>query len=167
MGESGTTTRPGQVILSWWSVALGDRSSGAQKGLSARLRRADDVAVLCEAPVHDLATRLNLRDGARIAGLARLLAHIRQHGTPSLPRLLGEGDPPKMSRLRFERLMHARGADLEAGLRRALMMTGYAANVAHLGESYLFWADATRMRWCFDYFGTIAPQPKMIEETSQ
>ena len=159
--------RFGQIILGWWTVELGDRKTGAQKTLSARLRRGDDVTVLCQKPVHDLAQRLGLRDGARIARLVRTLAHVRTHASERLPRLLGRGDPPVLSRLRFERLIQSDGAELETALRRALPMVGHAANVAHLGEAVLFWSDKNRTAWCFDYYGADAPRATLSEDVSQ
>lgn len=160
------TKRPGQIILGWWSRELGERTTGSQKALSAQLRRADDITVLCHKPVHDLASALNIRDGARIARIARVLAHVRTHTKPSLPRKLGAGDPPALSALRFERLIHSEGADLETAIRRALPMVGSAANVAHLGEALLFWTDKTRTKWCFDYYGTDAPEDSTAEDVS-
>ncbi|WP_071676022.1 type I-E CRISPR-associated protein Cse2/CasB [Nioella nitratireducens] len=167
MSNPDSERRPGQIILGWWSTELGARTTGAQKGLSARLRRGDDVTVLCERPVHDLAHHLGLRDGARIARLARVLAHVRDHGPRSLPRRLGTGDPPIMSQLRFERLVRSEGEELEAALRRALEMAGHAANVAHLGESVLLWSDAIRTRWCFDYYGAEPPKTALSKESAQ
>lgn len=156
--------RPGQIILAWWSSELGARASGAQKGLSARLRRGNDVSVLCQPSVHDLARKLSFRDGPRIARLARCLAQVREHVPARLPRRLGMGDPKAMSPMRFERLMQSDPADLETAIRRALPLVGHASNVAHLGESLLFWTDKTRTRWCFDYYGAVAPSHVDISE---
>ena len=153
-----TTRRPGQIILGWWQHELGTRQTGAQKSLSARLRRGDDITVLCQKQVHELAQALELRDGARIARLARVLAHLRENIPAPLPRLLGAGDPPVLSAQRFERLLLSEGADLETALRRALPMVGHRANVAHLGEAMLDWSDKTRTQWCFDYYGAEAPE---------
>lgn len=164
---SETQKRPGQIILAWWSRELGGRESGAQKMLSAQLRRGDDVSVLCHKQVHELAQALDLRDGARIARLARVLAHVREHTGAHLPRRLGAGDPPKLSAQRFERLVQAEGEELESALRRALPMVGYAANVAHLGEAVLYWGDKTRTNWCFDYYGAEAPQDTLSKDIVQ
>lgn len=167
MTEPEKKPRPGQIILSWWSTELGDRSLGAQKTLSARLRRGDDLTVLCQEKVHELAQRLNLHDGKKIARLARILAHVREHSGASLPRLLGTGDPRVMSALRFERLVHSDDQELETVLRRALGMVKFRANVAELGEAVLFWTANRRTRWCFDYYGADAPDSLPAEDTDQ
>lgn len=159
--------RPGQIVLGWYSHELGKRESGAQKALSAKLRRGDDVSVLCHKEVHALAQALGLRDGAKIARLARILAHVREHVGAHLPRRLGAGDPPAMSPQRFERLMHSADDDLETAIRRALPMVKYQANVAHLGEALLNWTDKTRTHWCFDYYGAEVPEETTSEDISQ
>lgn len=161
-----TRPRPGQIILGWWSHELGARDTGAQKALSARLRRGDDITVLCQKPVHELAQALDLRNGAGIARLARVLAHLREHAPAHLPRLLGAGDPPVLSAQRFERLIQSDAADLEAALRRALPLVGHRANVAHLGEALLTWSDKTRTQWCFDYYGADAPEDITAKDVS-
>lgn len=92
MTASDAEKRPGQIIHGWWFAELGDRKLGSQETLSARLRRGDDVTVLCQPPVHVLAQQLGLRDGARIARLARVLAHVRAHVPVNLPRQPGQGD---------------------------------------------------------------------------
>lgn len=165
---------PGQIILGWWSNVLGQRETGAQRSLSARLRRGDAIAVLCEAAVHDLGRQLGLSSGAEAARqlvrLVRILAQVREHVGPSLPRQLGTGDPPAMSKARFEKLLRAEGDEMEAALRRALPMVGDRTNVAALGEATLHWTEATRTRWCFDYYRTDAPAPAadpLTEELSR
>jgi len=165
---NGAGKRPGQIILGWWSTALGKRKTGAQKGLSARLRRGDDISVLCHKEVHDLAAQLGLGqyDGAKIARLARVLAHVREHSNATLPRKLG-GKEPVLSPLRFDRLIHSEAEDLETAIRRALPMVDNKANVAHLGEALLFWTDKTRTNWCFEYYGADAPMTPTAEDISK
>lgn len=173
MTESGKgpEKRPGQIILGWWSRALGARETGAQRALSARLRRGDAIAVLCEAEVHDLGRQLGLTQGdeaaRRLVRLVRILAQVRQHVGASLPRQLGTGDPPAMSKARFEKLLRAEGDELEAALRRALPLVKDCTNVAALGEAILHWTEATRTRWCFYYYRTEAPAPAADPTTEE
>lgn len=148
----------GANILGWWARELGDRQSAAARGLAARLRRAGPVDALAERAVHELAQALALRDGARLAFLARLLAEVREHDARPLARRLG-GAEPVMSELRFQRLMRAEGDELPEALRRAITLADRRCNVARLGGDLLHWGEDVRRRWCFDYYGVDAPQP--------
>lgn len=155
----------GSVILGWWARELGDRQSAAARGLAARLRRAGPIDALAERAVHELAQALNLRDGARLAFLVRLLAEVREHEPRPLARCLG-GAEPVMSELRFQRLMRAEGDELPEALRRAITLADRRCNVARLGGDLLHWGADTRRRWCFDYYGVEAPQT-VSEELSE
>lgn len=147
----------GGEILRWWGANLGDRQSGRARALSARLRRAQGADALAEPEVHDLARALNLRDGARLAKLVRLLAEVGEHVPQPLARRLG-GTEPVLSTLRFQRLMRAEGDELVESLRRAIIMADGRCNVAALGPDILFWGETVRARWCFHYFGAEAPE---------
>lgn len=155
---------PGQIILGWWSQELADRTSGAARGLAARLRRATPASALAEPAVHDLAARLGLkaRDAERLSLLARLLAEVRDHTPEPLAKRLG-GAEPTLSTLRFQRLLRAEGDELSDALRRAIGMADGRCNVASLGQDILRWDDKTRMAWCFNYFGETAPQTEKTE----
>lgn len=163
MSESEDTGTGGR-ILRWWRQELADRQSGRARALSARLRRASPVEALAEREVHDLARALNLRDGARLSRLVRVLAHFRDTHPATLPRRLGGADPV-LSQLRFRRLMQAQEDELELLLIRAAPMVERACNIARLGGDLLFWDGRTRARWAFDYFGAPVPQP--LEETQE
>lgn len=149
---------PAQIILGWWTHAIGDRNSSTARALAARLHRATAVEALTEPAVQELARRLNLRDGARIARLVCLLAEVREHVAEPLPRRLG-GAEPALSALRFRRLMRADDAELTDALRRAIVMADRKCNVAALGLDLLYWNDRTRTNWCFNYYGENAPRP--------
>lgn len=152
---------PGGIILRWWAEHLGARTTGAQKALAARLRRATDVETLCEPDVQLLAQALRTRDVERLVRLARVLAELR--GTDSLPLAFrfGAGEKPLLSHARFQRLMRADGEELVIGLVRAIRMLPSSArscNIARLGDDLYFWNDRTRMRWAFEYFHQTAPE---------
>lgn len=148
----------GQIILRWWSRNIGDREMAQARALSARLRRAGPVEVLGEAAVHDLARALNLRDAAGLIRLVQVLADVREHVGQPLAAVLGAGEQPAMSSLRFQRLMRLDAADLTEALRRAIGMANRSCNVAALGQDLLDWSEKTRSRWCFQYFGAAAPE---------
>lgn len=164
---------PGQIILGWWSHNIGARESSAARGLAARLHRAGPVAVLGEAAVHDLARALHVTDAAALIRLVQVLAEVRDHSARPLAAVLGQGDAPAMSALRFQRLMRVADGDLTDALRRAIVMADRRCNVAALGFDLLHWSEKTRSRWCFQYFGAAAPAAlqdgadAMDEEISQ
>ena len=146
----------GSKILAWWRKSL-DRTTPRGRALSARLRRASPVEVLCEPEVHGLAKALQTRDAARLFRVVTVLAEVRDNSSAHMARILG-GAEPVLSHLRFQRLMRSNDDELVSGLRRAIRMAGHDCNVAALGEDLMFWNEDTRMRWCFQYFGADAPR---------
>ncbi len=156
MSEQGKGT--GAIALGWWSTNIGARESSSARALSARLRRAAPVTVLCEPAVQQLAKNLNYgpAQADRLVRLVSLLVEVREHvGTPLASRL--GGIDPILSNLRFQRLMRADGDELTAQLRRAIGMADRRCNVAALANDVIHWGDKTRARWCFQYFGADAP----------
>jgi CRISPR system Cascade subunit CasB len=165
--------RRGDVAARWWRERVANRDSGAARGLAARLRRGDALAVLAEPAVQALARDLGL--GPAQAGvlvrLVQVLAELREDDPQGLARRLG-GAEPAMSPLRFQRLLRAEGEEAATALRRAVIMADRRCNVAQLAGDLLVWdhpdwGEAARRRWIFDYFA--APQPgadPVSEETS-
>ncbi|MTD99787.1 type I-E CRISPR-associated protein Cse2/CasB [Paracoccus sp. YIM 132242] len=150
----------GKTLSGWWREALrpADDTSAA-RALRARLRRADALEALAQPQVHDLVARAPwLRH--RPKGLIRVvqvLAHVERNDLRSLARVLGSGDPPAMSRARFERLVRSEADELPRALRRAIVLTEGGCNVATLGRDVLNWDDPERgedirRNWYFDYF---------------
>jgi CRISPR system Cascade subunit CasB len=156
----------GAIAMAWWVVNIADKESGKARGIAARLCRALPMQVLCEPVVHDLAGKLDLQpaQAGQLVQLATLLANVRTHSNETLAKRL-VGDDPKLSTLRFQRLMRADGDELTDHLRRAIIMADYTCNVAALAGDILHW-DAARPRWCFHYFGADAPSAQ-LQETAQ
>lgn len=156
---------PGAIALGWWSREIAPRDIPAAKGLSARLRRAAPLAVLCEPAVIQLASALGLRPAQadRLVMVATLLAEIRENSAETLAKRLG-GAEPALSSLRFQRLLRAEGEELTDHLRRAITMAERRCNVAALATDLLHW-EAARSRWCFHYFGADAPAKESKETT--
>lgn len=161
---SGQTDR--DIIFSWWKTHIGAREKSQAKALSARLRRGNSVAILCEPEVQDLARKLGLgpTKAENLVRLVTLLAELREHVPIALPKRLG-GAEPVLSTLRFQRLMRADPQELTALLRRAIVMADCRCDVAQLAGDLLQWNEATRTRWTFDYFGADAPQSDLKETT--
>ena len=147
------------IIRDWWRQHIEPRDDGdadrgrrsSARALSARLRRAGTVEALVQPEVHALSRNLGFGHGAadRLAGLARVLAHVRAHDSHTLAaRMSGDaaGD------LRFQRLVRATPEELPDLVIRVLPMIENACHVGWLGRDLLDWSDRTRARWCFDYF---------------
>ncbi len=147
----------GQTIRIWWQYNIADRDSSAARGLSARLRRAGAIEALAEPQVYGLSRDIGLTDATRLVRLVLVLAELRVSSTDTLAKRLGQGDPPALSRQRFQKLIRADGDILVTSLRRALPMVARTCNVAELGRDMFWWDDKTRARWCFQYYGAAAP----------
>lgn len=154
----------GQIFLGWWSAHIGDRNSAPARALAARLRRAGPIEALSERQVQNLAKLLSVRpaQAENLARLVRILAEVRDHDNATLASKLGDD---VLSDLRFQRLMRAQGADRDALLRRAISMVERRCNVAALAKDIWVWDDTARTRWCFHYFGAVAPSDLPKEPT--
>lgn len=146
-----------ETIRDWWQHNLGARESAAARGLAARLRRAaSPVDVAAEPAVHLLAQRLGRR--VEVLPVAQVLAHIRTDDAHSLAWRMGPGlREPRVAPGRFERLIRTSRDDLVPALRRVLPIVDRRCDVGRLGSDMLFWNEATRIRWTFDYYNTEVP----------
>ena len=145
----------GKVIFKWWRDNLTSEKNPEARGNAARLRHArKQIDFLLEPCVHDLAQRLDLKQADKVALLVGSLAHVRQHGRLRLARGLGQGKEPRMSGLRFEKLIRSPNEGLADQVRRALSMVDNSCDVHSLGADLFFWNEKVRNRWCWDYFGT-------------
>jgi CRISPR system Cascade subunit CasB len=151
-----TTLR--ETIGAWWRAHIGNRDSSAARALAARLNRADAVGVLAEPAVFALARDTGLLHRPEVlVPLVQVLAAVRESRDGPLPRRLGQGDPPALSPLRFERILRAEGDELAMLLRRALPMVDRACDAGALGADLCRWGDATRAAWAFRYHGANPP----------
>ena len=154
----------GTTLAAWWHTALRPQEdSSAARALRARLRRAEgELEVLAQPQVHDLVANapwLRHRPQALVR-VVQVLARVERNDPRSLPRVLGAGDPPTMSRARFETLVRSDAASLPRALRRAISLTDGSCNVASLGRDVLNWDDpdrgeSIRRSWYFDYFNAV------------
>ncbi len=152
----------GAIAYAWWKQHISRRDEAGQRGLSARLRRADIIKILCEPAVHELYRDLRMKPSQSydLARLATLLAELRSNDRQTLAQVLG-GEKPILSRSRFEHLIRAKGDDLTDGLRNAIHMLKperRVCNVAVFAADLMNW-EAARRRWCFEYFDPDTPAP--------
>lgn len=145
-----------EVVLDWWG-RLSDDTGGR-----ASLRRAPDLTAVVLQPAFQ---RLNRRllaagwpDGAwagdRLAAAAGLLCHVREADGLSPPKAMSsrDGDKPRVSELRFRRLLESPDVDaLFAGMRRAMPLIQYRCDPVALVDDVVNWGDGVRKRWAYDY----------------
>jgi CRISPR system Cascade subunit CasB len=146
----------GDFLLRWWQGLEDDR------GGRAALRRAPDITAVVMLPAYQ---RLHRRLAAagwpaqtwrddRLAAAAGLLAHVRQNAGPALPTAMSQrdGDKPRVSPLRFTRLLESPDIDaLFTGLRRTLPLLQDQADVLSLATDVVNWGDAVKKRWAYAY----------------
>jgi len=61
-------------------------------------------------------------------------------------------NPPKVSELRFRRLLQRERDDLYGAMIRILQKLDQTANLPDLFNSVFYWGDPVRKRWAFEYF---------------
>jgi len=147
----------GNALLRWWEGLDGHREDRAQ------LRRAGSLTAVTLTPGFQRFYRFLLAYGLpeirsdsqrdRLAAIAGVLAHIRQQDERSFPAsMAGEGDKPRVSELRFKRLLESPAInDLLVGLRRTLPLVGHGADPSKLANDIWFWGDKVRKEWAYAY----------------
>ena len=146
----------GDVLLHWWRQ-LADDTGGR-----AALRRAPEITAVVMQPAFQRLYRRLLAAGwpkghersDHLAAAAGLLALLREADGSTLPIAMSqrEGDKPRLSELRFKRLLESPDADaLFTGLRRALPIIGYRCDPLGLATDVVNWGDAVRKRWAYSY----------------
>lgn len=146
----------GDIVLAWW------RGLAADTGGRAALRRASDITAVAMLPNYQRLHRRLLAAGwpdrhwqnDRLAAAAGLLAHVREASDQALPAAMSQrdGDKPRVSALRFMRLLESPDVDaLFAGLRRTLPLLQHRADVLALASDVVSWGDEVRKRWAYAY----------------
>ena len=162
---------PGSVAAAWWHRAFHD-GHGSGRANRARLRRClTPVDAIAVEAVHDLNAQLRAAGhrppADRLALLAITLAHVEEDGGRHLAVLLGahsaKDAPRALSELRWQALIRiTQPQELITPLRRALAVIRHTpVNVGALAGDLYLWSDATRTKWCFQYFGAGATAPEL------
>lgn len=152
-------TALGQTLLRWW------QGLDTNRGDRAELRRAHNLTAIALTSAYQHLYRTLLSYGwpeadkpennwrnERLAAIAGLLAHVKNPNERSLPVIMSEGERPPFSELRFRRLLESSSIDeVFSGLRRALPLVAYQANVLELANDVLFWSDDVKKRWAYTY----------------
>ena len=85
-----------------------------------------------------------------------MLAFVRETDDRRVARAVGraglDDDRGLLAVGRFRRLLQEPPHELMAPMRRLVRMTKGKVNVRDLSASILYWGDAVRKRWIFDYY---------------
>lgn len=136
------------IVLKWWKGLENDR------GGRAELRRAHNPTEVVFVPAyHRLYTEFGLPDKEALACVAGLCAHVKDHREGKFAEHMTEGDKPKVSPLRFRRLLAANEREeLYHAMIRIIRLLGGKGNVVDLAKTVYWWNERTRKQLAYDYY---------------
>lgn len=160
-------TELGNALLTFVNSLGTDRASRA-----ALVRCRAPVDVIAVPEYHRLCARLQPLIGEdfhwqeRMAAVVGLLSTIKSQDDDqglALRMARTSGDRPRVSELRFRRLLKTEGRDAERfypAMRRILALLDYKANPLELARATYFWDDrfrgpGIRRDWAFAYFSAL------------
>ena len=166
----------GQVLRDWWLKLQEDRGTRAEL---RRARSANDVALI--PATIDLIIRLqgstvarHSRWRHRIPLIAGLAAHLKadeevvlqaQHilGLPErmAERVSKDKHRPRVSELRFRRLLRLERDELYHPMIRLLALMDGRANLYELADALFWWGPSVKKEWAYAYF------PKLPQSTTK
>jgi len=159
MSDTPTTI---EICARWW------RDLDHHTGDRAALRRCDSVtAALIVPTTHTLIGQLagHYFRIEHAAALAALLAHVKSIDSDvRLPEAMAQGDRPKVSTLRFRRILASTDIDeLLSQLRRAIALLNGRVDLPSLVDALRSWRfdptkkqDARTVRdWACAYYGKV------------
>jgi CRISPR system Cascade subunit CasB len=159
---------PTEAIFKWWHEIQPDQEMEGQpnrRGELAELRRCKTLAEIFLVPRFQLLRRIVHPSEYLLpacASIAGILAHVKTNDAKhtfaqwlALPK--AEGSGPRLSELRFRRLVRIKNYDdLFIDLIRVLPLAADTAPVKQLAEDIYWWNDYTRRQWTFDYYDVLA-----------
>lgn len=155
----------GRVLADWRADLEQDRGGRAEL---RRARSPEDTALI--PATIDLITRLRVTPVAQhpgwlaripvIAGLAAHLDHNAAKEVPALPNrealprrmASAKGDRPRVSELRFRRLLQYSRDDLYRPMIRILAQLDNKAGLFDLADAVFWWGPQIHKAWAFAYF---------------
>ncbi len=158
----------GKVLAEWWRELESDRGARAE----LRRARSPEDAALIPATI-DLITRLRATPVAehkgwlaRIPAIAGLAAHLDHNAAKevlalpnreALPKRMAsaKGDRPRVSELRFRRLLQCSRDDLYRHMIRILAQLDNKAGLFDLADAIFWWGPRIHKAWAFAYFPAI------------
>jgi len=155
---------PGAAVFAWWLEMQPASEMAGQpnrRGELAELKRCKTLEDILLVPRFQLLRRILQATGRghlpSCAAMAGVLAHVKknqeEHTFASWLGKTGERLGPRVSELRFRRLIRIRPHDeLFIDLVRVLHLAGDTAPIVALAKDVYLWSDSTRQRWTFDYY---------------
>ena len=156
------------AVTDWWremQPASEREGQPNRRGELAELKRCKTLAEIVLVPRFQILRRKlqaagygNLPAWAAIGGV---LAHVETHNgehafAARLAQPKSQGNTPRVSELRFRRLLKAKSHDeLFIDLVRILPLADHTAPVAQLAYDIYYWGDQTRRKWTFDYYDAL------------
>jgi CRISPR system Cascade subunit CasB len=148
------------AILEWWTTLHHEPHHKADR---SKLKRASsELEVACIPAFHQLRIKLkelNFSSDKSIVYLAILLALVKDNETEArlgaqLANASQEGRSPKMSELRFRKMLECQElADLLPHMRRAIQMLKGKVNIPDLWNVIYFWhKPETKKRLAYAYY---------------
>lgn len=174
-----------KVARKWWRALQPGQPNDrpGDPATLARLRRAGtSTQALAEVETLRLWKGLGVERKrlARVATVARVLAHVRAAGEPGRrgalvrglgPTEFGKNETARLKRLRFERLLATHDEeDLARAMIRLVQLAGRETPIdpGDLAASILAWdEEGMRIAWAYAYHDPAnAPVVTMVEETA-
>ena len=149
----------GRVLYTWWT-SLEDN-----KGDRAALRRCrlplEALFIPAYHHLHRDLTRHDSINDRRLPAVAALLAHVKEERIENefavqmaAPR--SGGDTPRLSELRFRRLLQCQTLDdLFPALRRVVHLLDGHVDIYSLADSVYWWGENMRRRLAYAYYGAL------------
>lgn len=136
------------VVLTWWQGLEHDR------GGRAELRRAHNSTEIVFLPAyHRLYRDFRAPDKEALALVAGLCAHVKENRDGSIGKQMSEGDKPKVSGLRFRRLLSIKNRDeLHQAMIRIIRQLGGVVNVIDLAKTVYWWNEKTKKELAYVYY---------------
>ena len=166
-------TSAADVVHAWWAELTAPAKPGqpSRRGELAQLRRCKTLEEVLFAPpyqaLYHRAVAAGWGDRLRIAAVAGALSHLKGEVESSrncaaflaTPKEKGQG--PRVSELRFQRLMREKELDeFYPALLRILHLAGEKAPVRDLIEGIYLWGDSRRRQWTFAYYEKLLESEK-------
>lgn len=165
----------GAAVLEWWKRMQGWQGerldaleeTALQPGVAgerAELKRAGSDEEVVFSLAYQRLRRALIRAGsgenreAALIALARVLVRVKKPELKgSLPERMGkneeDGDKPRVSELRFKRLLRAETpSELADALVRLLPMLDDSANPLELARDIWYWGERSPKRWANQYY---------------